>query len=140
MAVFSPAALKDLKVALTTLSEPWILSGFEINESPTEGIIGFFDWRLHGIISKLSQKKALEENTLVYVPSKKNLGGASLLLFTFQGSSKKSTALVSNLKNLKVDSLCLLENTFPQDFLLNLKQTLTKAGIRWTTFEQKLSV
>ncbi len=139
MANLSCAEITVIKSSLDAIAEPWILAAYDLKNSPTEDLIGVLDWRLHGILSQLVEKKSLPENQVAYIPSKTKLGVASLLLFSFRTSAKSSTALVDNLKSLHVESVCLFESTFPQDFLPNLKQTLSKAGIRWTMFEPKLT-
>jgi len=137
MATLNNAPLIELKAALSRRPEEWILAAHHANIPPIEGIIGFLDWRLHGIISKLFNKKILHEDTITLIPSKTKLGGASLLLYVFGESSLATTNLMKNMKNLQIQSLYLFEQTFPQDFLPKLKQTLDKAGISWTTFEPK---
>ncbi len=140
MAILESIKARSYKQSLDACEEPWLLAvAHEGNAAQAEvpsGLLGVIDWRLHGKLSKLLSQGEITENHCGIFNSPNKLGRASLLLYC---SSKKITLapLLKSIEQLQVKSICLAEDTFPEDFSEKLKDNLDKAGIRWAILESK---
>ena len=139
MAIFNEAQYVDVIKTIDQCASPWLLIGYQKTESIAEsmqGFLGIVDWRLHGQVSSLIKDDKIKPNELAMVPSNAQLGKASLLLFYV--SQKNPKNLLEHLLKLKVNDVCIVQNSFPEDFLENLQQNLSKAGIKWNMLEKTL--
>ena len=136
MANLSGESLASLKRSVDDCKNQWLLACMsdEKKNSPITGHVGFFDWRLHGQLSRLIRRDTLHTGELCLVSGPKRLGAASLLLFV-HGKNTKSSELVAQLRKLGINSLSVEESSFPEDFFARLKQNLDKEGISWTKLE-----
>lgn len=139
MAIFDETQYLEAIKLIDQCSSPWLLIGYQKTESVAEsmqGFLGIVDWRLHGQVSALVKDNKIQPNELAMVPSNTQLGKASLLLFYV--SQKNPKNLLEHLLKLKVSDLCIVQNSFPEDFFEVLQQNLSKAGIKWNTLEKTL--
>ncbi len=136
MASLSKDSLASLKRSVDDCKSQWLLACLsdERKNSTILGPVGFFDWRLHGQLSKLVRRDSFHTGELCLISGPKRLGTASLLLF-IHGKNTKSSELVARLKKLGIDSLSIEETSFPEDFFARLKQNLDKEGISWTKLD-----
>ena len=130
MAQFEPARKKALRSALATTQAPWVVCGFET--TAVDGVVGLVDWMLHGQVSRLVKRGALEAGKACVLPGDPLRKRPSFLLAP---SGVTAASLLEKLRKLGVSEVALAETTFPPDFRAKVKQTLKKEGIRCTTLE-----
>lgn len=136
MAKLDESCIENLRTAIHRCNKPWILAAYCIDSeksSPAllEGTIGFFDWRLHGQISRLVKRNQMQPGSLTLVPSQRHLGKASLLVYA-AGKQDDVEKIASALKKLNATQLCVAEETLPNGLMAKLKKSLAKAGIEWS--------
>jgi hypothetical protein len=133
MALLEESKYIEVLKNLDDCQSPWLLAAYQESSNPArslQGILGVIDWRLHGLLSDLIKKQRLEMDELAIIPGQARLGKASLLVHYCGLDLHKSEKIVDSLKKLHCQEICLVETSFPADFLRKLKQNLSKAGIK----------
>lgn len=142
MAKLDEAALDKLRTAVQRCDKPWILAAYYQDKgkplpASLEGTIGFLDWRLHGQVSRLIKRNLIERGSLTLVPSRRQLGKASLLVYFVSDKDEGSEDVTAALKKLNAKELCLAEDTWPAPLAAKVKKSLAKAGIAWNTLVEE---
>lgn len=136
MARLDANALDKLRAAVQRCEKPWILAAYHQEKGkpvPTslEGTLGFLDWRLHGQVSRLIKREHVVRGSLTLVPSRRQLGRASLLVYFVPDKDEGDADVVAALKKLNAKELVLAEDTWPAPLAAKVKKSLAKAGIAW---------
>lgn len=137
MAKLDEASLTRLKSALDRCEQPWILAAYCPQSSrplsaSLEGTLGYLDWRLHGQLSMLIKQVRIPMGRLALIPSRRQLGKASLIVY-HAGESSHAQEVIQALKKLNASQIALAEDTWPAAIAGQLKKQLTKAGIEWSS-------
>ncbi len=141
MAQLAYKDIKQLDRVLEKCREPWILAAYSKENKQSlsasmEGTLGYFDWRLHGQISKLVKRKRMQEGDFILIPNKARLGQASLLIYYLKDEKASGKDVVNCLQKLNAKKLSFSESTWPEVAAVNIKKALKKAGISWSVLEE----
>jgi hypothetical protein len=135
MPSLEPEKVSHLKTCLSVCKDPILLAGISDCEQPSKalrGAIGVIDWRLHGTVSKLLIRNAIDAFTLV--PHNRLLADASLLLMRTDGKLNLDS-LFKTLKRMQINRICIAESTFSDQIFNGIQQQLKKADVTWTKLE-----
>lgn len=138
MARLDPVQTEILRKAIDSCTSDWIIAGAEWNEaSALRGPVGYFDWRLHGQVSRLLARGELMPGRLCVVAGPMKLGKSKLLLVPPDHGMTPSQ-LSQRLKLLGAHTVTLEESGFSKDFLAKLKDNLSKEQIEWSTLDWQI--
>ncbi len=103
-----------------------------------EGPLGYFDWRLHGQVSRLVRSKVLKEGSITMIPSQRHLGESNLLIYTSKNdefNDQDVESIIESLEKLQVDEVCFVDATWPEDIAKNIKSSLNNKSISYASLE-----
>jgi hypothetical protein len=135
MSALSPQEKESWKKKLLAFPNRWIFIALKKQNSPSatlNGIPGIADWILHGQVSTQLQKNLLSNGDLLWIPGK---GVSANFLFVYLDGSFESKEVFKKLNGIELKEMVIAENTFPEDFLVKLKQNLKKEEITFTCLE-----
>lgn len=139
-------SLDSLKNSMRNVEFPWVLGRY--CKKKTEPLVrsiqdslGLMDWCLNGEISRAALRGQMKENTLALFANFPNKKKSSFLLYCSSEQLDKNPqhalkTLITSLQKLKVKNLHLLESSWPEAFLEELKNSLSIAGIEFSSLEE----
>ncbi len=136
--------LESLKGLLDNSKHPWLFAAFQGENADTpsekiEGSLGYFDWRLHGQVTRLVRSNSLRSGTITMIPSKRLLGDSNLLIYTTKNNSPAQDEIekiVKSLEKLRVNEICFVESTWPEPVSKMIKNKLKKSEILCSSLEE----
>ncbi len=135
MSALSVIEKENWKKKLLDFPNRWIFIALKRDKSPSatlNGLPGIADWILHGQVSTQLQKNLLSNGDLLWIPGK---GVTTNFLFFYLDDSFESKEVFKKLKGIDLNEVVIAETTFPEDFLVKLKQNLKKEEISFTCLE-----
>lgn len=143
MARLDRKSLESLKLKLDNSKHRWLFAAFKrTNGSEAgetmEGPLGYFDWRLHGQVSRLVRSKVLKEGSITMIPSQRHLGESNLLIYTSKNdefNDQDVESIIESLEKLQVDEVCFVDATWPEDIAKNIKSSLNNKSISYASLE-----
>lgn len=143
MARLDRESLDSLKDRVDNSKHRWIFAAFTRNSESApaetmEGPLGYFDWRLHGQVSRLVRSNSLRKGSITMIPSQRHLGSSNLLVYTPQSgesNQQEVNAIIEALERLQVKEVCFVESTWPEKFVRQIQSSLKKKKISYSSLE-----
>lgn len=142
MARLDNSKLASIRKAVDACEQPWILVAYEREEgvdlpASLEGPLGYFDWRLHGQISRLVRRGLLPKGGMAMLPGEQKTGKSSLLIYNSTDRQDGAPRITESLKKLQAKEVAIVEETWPEELCAKMKKALTKAGIPWSSLDRR---